>query len=261
MTLERHLLKEATTLTFASWKAQVTWGRKTVKAYPNDLDVITEVVRRMGWDFKVDCIAERIAKGKVAAEKVKAIVSAPMMTMTELKAMIPIKWYCEQILKLTFSADNKCKCPFHNGKGTTSFVIDPKGGIFTCFGGCPPKEGKDHLTGDVIDLHQRAFNLASLSAAKQSLEQLDAGKGKAIPIPLFVTPAFEPKSKVDEELVSKVLMEDLGEPTISPNGATAADFAKLLLRRSKPEDKPIVFVNQKWPIIGVAARARLRQPA
>ena len=138
-------------------------------------------------------------------------------------------------------------------------MIDPKGGIFTCFGGCPPKEGKDHLTGDVIDLHQRAFNLASLSAAKQSLEQLDAGKLKAMPIPLFVTPAFEPKSKVDEELVSKVLMEDLGEPTISPNGATAADFAKLLLGRFKPEDKPIVFVNQKWPIIGVAARARLRQ--
>ena len=57
----------------------------------------------MGWDFKVDCIAERIAKGKVAAEKVKAIVSAPMMTMTELKAMIPIKWVLRADLKTSHS--------------------------------------------------------------------------------------------------------------------------------------------------------------
>ena len=63
---------------------------------------------------------------------------------------------------------------------------------------------------------------------------------------------------VDEELVSKVLSE-LDGPVGPFNGGTAFDFAKLLLETIlRPEDKPIVFINKKWPIIGKDARAMLR---
>ena len=70
------------------------------------------------------------------------------------------------------------------------------------------------------------------------------------------------QNQVDTDLVSKVLsdMENVNLNSGRSHGRTAVDFAKLLLERIlRPDDKPIVFVNKKWPIIGLAARAKLRQ--
>lgn len=258
MTPERQLLKEASTLTFATWKAKVAWVRKQMEANPSELDALTHVVQRMGWDFKVNYMAEQITKGKAAAAKFKAIVATPVLTIEEIKAPFPIKEYCENYLGVHFNANHKCRCPFHKGK-STSFVIDPRKGIFTCFGGCQPRDDREFLTGDVIDLHQFAFNLPDLRAAKASLEKLAASgdAGQLIPKPVrFVAP--EQVRPVDAELVSKVLAE-CPQVSFASNGATAVEFAKLFLERIlQPDDKPIVFVNQKWPIIGFAARAKLR---
>ena len=258
MNPERQLLKEASTLTFATWKEQVAWVREKIKANPDELDSLAHVVRRMGWPFKVGVMAERITKGKAVAEKFKDVVATPVLTINELKARFPIKEYCENYLGLHFNENNKCRCPFHNGK-STSFVIDPGMNIFTCFGGCPPKDGREFLTGDVIDLHQFAFKLPNLSAAKASLEKLAASDaGQLTPKPVLFS-APERVRPVDEELVSKVLAE-CSQVALASSGATAFDFAKLLLDRIlHSDDKPIVFVNQKWPIIGFAARAKLRQ--
>jgi hypothetical protein len=234
----------------------------------------------MGWKFKVHYIAEQIAKekawaarfnDKALAEKFNAIAATPLMTMADLKAKVSIQWYCEQILKLTFSAGYKTKCPFHNDTSGDSFVIHPAKRIFTCFGGCPPINGREYFTGDVIDLHQRAFTLENLSAARQSLAQLangDAGMLNAKPVPfLFFSPEQKAKgeprpkptiTRVDAELVAKVLAQCL-PVCFAGECATASDFTELLLEKIlRPDDKPIVFVNQKWPIIGVEARAMLR---
>ena len=124
---------------------------------------------------------------KTFAEKFDALVATPFMTMADLKAKVPIQWYCEEILKLTFSADLKTKCPFHDGTSKTSFVINPQTRKFTCFGGCPPTEGRENFTGDVTDLHKRTFNFENLSAARQSLEKLvngDADAWESKPVPL-----------------------------------------------------------------------------
>jgi hypothetical protein len=258
MTLERHLLKEATTLTFAAWKEQVAWVSEMVRTYPNDLNAMATVVRRMGWKFDVSAMAARIAKEKATAKKFKAILATPMMTIDELKEEFPIKEYFEQILKCEFVAD-QAKCPFHDGKSDTALVVHPASGIWTCFGGCQPMEGKENLTGDVIDAHQRAFKLTSISEAKQSLERLasgDAGMLAAMPVRSLSSPA--PKAAtVDTELLATVLAES-SEVCFGANGAIAADFSQLLLECiPRPEDKPIVFINKKWPIIGRDARAML----
>jgi hypothetical protein len=124
-------MKEATTLTFAPWKERVEWVRKKVREFPDELDSLTNVVRRMGWDFNVDYIAGQIAKAKRVVEKCNAIASTPMMTIAELKTRFPIKSYCEEILLFRFKEDNHCKCPLHiTDSKNLQFAIDPERGIF-----------------------------------------------------------------------------------------------------------------------------------
>src|SRR5262245_13424700 len=125
--------------------------------------------RGVNWKFDVFAFGKRIAKEKTLAEKFKAIAATPFMTIAQLKARFPVREYVERILKLTVAADNQTKCPFHDGKTNTSLVVDPERGIWTCFGGWQPEDGQEQLTGDVINAHQRAFNLATLREAKQSL--------------------------------------------------------------------------------------------
>ena len=178
------LMKEARAAKLIAWKYRCKWLEQKLRSDPSQVEALSKVVRRMGWtSINVKGLAEHVAK-----QKVRAIVATPMMTMAELKARFPIKEYCERILKLTFSADNQTKCPLHNGTSLTTFVINPKKGIFTCFGSCPPKDDREYFTSDVIDLHRRAFNLPTLSAAKQSLERLANGDATLLnpePVPLF----------------------------------------------------------------------------
>jgi hypothetical protein len=212
-------------------------------------------------------------------DRAKAFDSVPILTIKKLKAKWPIKLYCEQILKLTFSRDFKTKCPFHNGDSDTTFVIDPKTGRWTCFGGCEPEPGREFATGDVIDLHQRAFNLPILVEALKSLQalapnaprcaqqcSLTQGAHTFFPDPPAKLSRPAKKIDVDSELVRQALerCSHVGRCQLlkrSPiSNPTANDFASFLLDSVlQPDDKPIVFVNKKWPIMGAKARKRLTE--
>ena len=121
----------------------------------------------------------------------------------------------------------------------------------------------------MIDLHQRAFNLENLSAARQSLEKLvngdaDAWESKPVPLSSFSPKAKakaepKPKTRVDAKLVAKALAQCSDVPFTPTEAATAFDFTKLLLETIlRPADKPIVFANQYEPIIGFKARVCIR---
>ena len=164
-------------------------------------------------------------------------------------------------MKLRFK-DLKTKCPFRGGRSETTFVIDPTTGVFTCFGGCEPKkEEEEHLTGRVIDLHQRAFALKTWSEAKKYLDEMAATGNyptKDNTLSLERHPP-RPKTVVDDKLISKVLSQCV-VVKLPKCEAKASDFSRLLLEKIlRPEDKPIVFISKKWPIIGGKARLELQE--
>ena len=63
--------------------------------------------------------------------------------------------------QVDLSLEPKQCCPFHH-EDTPSFSYSPERGTWRCFGAC-------HKGGDVIDLHQANFKLATRAEAKISL--------------------------------------------------------------------------------------------
>jgi hypothetical protein len=248
-----------------TFKERGQWIRKKVIACNGDeqaLDELRDLLGRLPWSYKpitIDNFLKHIKLDLKLSQEFDSI--SALMTIQEIETRFPIQWYCEEILKLRFK-DLKAKCPLHDGKSDTSFVIDPATGVFTCFGGCEPKEEEEeHLTGRVIDLHQRAFTFQTWSEAKKSLEKM-APTGNYVTKdntpPLFRQPS-KPKTVVDDRLVSRILSRCAVVKLVKCE-ATAFDFSRLLLEKIlRPEDKPIVFLNKKWPIIGAKARLELQE--
>ena len=78
-------------------------------------------------------------------------------------SLISIPEYYKKYIngQVDLSLEPKQCCPFHH-EDTPSFSYSPERGTWRCFGAC-------HKGGDVIDLHQMNFKLATRAEAKASL--------------------------------------------------------------------------------------------
>ena len=270
------LIQEARAANLVMWKYRCKWLEQKLRNDPSHVEALSKVVRRMGWtSISVSGLAEYVAKqkakGKGLAAKFNAIAAA---TPWSVKRKYPIKAYCERYLGLKFTG-KKCECPLHDGhSGNLQFVINEATSRWYCFGDCPPDPGHDHRSGDVIDLHRIVKGLASNEAALKDLVTVDLDVGLVGPRPNLFSSSSKPKTPkavapkpktpkpVDTELVSKILADMENVNLNSPNGATAFDFAKLMLERIlRPDDKPIVFFDKRElpRIVGRRARRLLER--
>ena len=152
------LRREALRAELHTFKQKDQWLTDKVLACNGDeeaLEDLRELMRRMPWPFKpqsIDAIRWNSEQEKQLAKAFDQVDTVAQM-IDKAKAKWPIRFYCEHVLGLKFDQQGKCKCPLHDGKSLTSFVIDEQTGRWFCFGNCPPRAGEEHRSGDVIDLH------------------------------------------------------------------------------------------------------------
>jgi hypothetical protein len=267
-TFQRHrvrlLRQEAIGANLLTHKARWLWIKKRVLACNGNersLEDLRQFIRLIPWPFKpeaVDVIVKDSTRFAKAFDAAAHSVAKNTLLIRKAKRRWPIKGYCERILSLQFSEDNKCKCPLHVGhSGNLQFVIENE--RWCCFGNSPPDPGRENRSGDVVDLHRIVKGFATNEEAAKDLLAMPLDK----PLSSATrTPCLQPsprKTMVDDRLVARALRESTFEKdkvsreTIKHS--KAKDFAKLLVERIlESDDSPIVGYREKSPVMGDNAK-------
>ena len=222
------------------------------------LDEVWAVVQRLHWPWSREALESNYALGESWKEAWDSV-----LTIAEIKRRVPLRQFCEEALGMKFQG-GKAKCPLHDGQTHTSFVLSEDGQRWSCFGdGCEPPPGKEVLSGDVIELVQRLYDLKfneAMDLLTRYAQNHRCSLPREDPNPFFRETARkqgEGGPGLTARALAQIKRVDL--PARSPVKAPrAGDFANLLLELVGG-GLPMVFFKVTAPIIGGRAKLLLRK--
>jgi len=118
----KSLVKQAHAANLITYRQKGGWLREQIKANVATREVLLAFAKYARWPFSEQSIDEMVKRHVALANAFDSVSNED--PWEQARARWPIKEYCERFLRLRFK-NNKRKCPMHDGKTSTSFVIDP----------------------------------------------------------------------------------------------------------------------------------------